>query len=450
MLRRMLFSLAVLFILLPVNSLPIFQKSQKLEPFSSREFKSLASQSSTEYWAVLIGVGKYANHPDEDRPSMLQAVNDFYELLLESEYWEESHIKILKAEECTAVNIINALRWLDEMDDENDISLIYIATHGIQGPDIPPFDERDGKDEYLVTYWGFEYPITCIWDDELNFFLSRLDSQGIAVIIDSCHSGGIGDCSSLNWNEEFLNNIKGEGRVILMSCAENELSYGSYFSKYIIEGLQGYADLNADAQCSAEEAFEYAEPKILELAEEWDVEWHPQIYDSYDGELILTEAKITDRIDQQQTQEDGWGYDIHYNQWLAQSFIPSLSYLTRIRLKLFTTTDAKTEIEVSIKESLTGDDLVAMQRQMKGEGDEEWIEFDFDDISVTPGKTYYIICKTQDKGTSHSYCYCWYFAWKEEGRRGPYQYGKAYFSTNQGENWNAIPDDDFCFITYGR
>lgn len=173
----------------------------------------------TEYWAVLIGAGIYDSHSDENRPSMLRAADEMHDLLLQSDYWQEDHIKVLKGKECTAVNIVEALRWLDEKDDENDISLVYITTHGFKGPDIPPFDESDGKDEYLATYWGFEYPVTCIWDDELNFLLSRLDSKGVAVIIDSCHSGGVGDSfSETEWIKGFAEDIQGNGRVILMSC----------------------------------------------------------------------------------------------------------------------------------------------------------------------------------------------------------------------------------------
>lgn len=138
---------------------------------------------------------------------------------------------------------------------------------------VPPFDESDGKDE------------TCIWDDELNFLLNKLDSKGVAVIIDSCHSGGFSDTTK--WMKGFADDIERKGRVILMSCGEEELSYGSYFTDYIIEGLEG-ADFNNDGMCSAEEAFGYAEPKILDIAKQLDVEWHPQIYDDYEGELNLT------------------------------------------------------------------------------------------------------------------------------------------------------------------
>ncbi|MGC9308914.1 MAG: caspase family protein, partial [Thermoplasmatota archaeon] len=223
-----------------VVEVDIEQSSKDMDNEARSSVQSSHEGDETEYWAVLMAVGEYAGHPNENRPSMLTAIDNLYETLLLSEHWQNDHIKVLKGRECTAVNIVEALRWLADNDDENDVSLVYITTHGIQGPDLPPFDESDGKDEYLVTYYGFEKPYTCIWDDELNFLLSRLDSKGVAVIIDSCHSGGIGDSINHNaWAQEFATDIQGTGRVVLMSCGEDELSYGSYFTNYITEGLEG-------------------------------------------------------------------------------------------------------------------------------------------------------------------------------------------------------------------
>ena len=36
----------------------------------------------TEYWALLVAVGVYAENPEQDRPLMLEEVDDLYDLLL--------------------------------------------------------------------------------------------------------------------------------------------------------------------------------------------------------------------------------------------------------------------------------------------------------------------------------------------------------------------------------
>ncbi len=254
----------------------------------------------TEYWALLVAAAVYADDPQQNRPLMLEEVDDFYELLLESPWWSEDHIKVIKGEDATVTNIFEGLRWLDEKEDSNDISLFYITTHGFPlGYDIPPLDEADGTDEALMSFWGFAYPTNIIWDDEINFMLNRLDSFGVCMIVDSCYAGGFNDPpdwkqdgntistdlktddsqNAKDWIEGFAEDVQGQGRVVLMASCEDEVSYSGGFAPYLIDGLRGYGDTNQDGIISAEEAFYYTEPRT--------VRQHPTMYDGFEGELPL-------------------------------------------------------------------------------------------------------------------------------------------------------------------
>ena len=259
------------------------------------------ANEGTEYWALLVAVGVYADDPQQNRPLMLEEVDDLYEVLLESEVWSEDHIRVIKGEDATISNIILGLRWLDRMEDSDDFSLVFITTHGYPlGQDVPPIDEEDGTDEALVSYWGFTYPMLFLWDDELNFLLNRLESQGVCFIVDSCYAGGFNDppdwnrtnrmmypfstgdyeMSAKEWIEEFAEDIRGQGRVVLMASREDEVSFSGGFAPYLIDGLRGFADSNMDDIVSAEEAFYYTEPRTSNRQ-------HPTIYDGYEGELPL-------------------------------------------------------------------------------------------------------------------------------------------------------------------
>ncbi len=108
-------------------------KTDSLKKFSGSKEKIENFKSSlggTEYWALLVGVGVYLNHPDQDRPSMLKVVDDLREVLLNSPLWEEDHIHVLKGAKATTRNLIRELFWLIKNEDKNDMSLIYITTHG--------------------------------------------------------------------------------------------------------------------------------------------------------------------------------------------------------------------------------------------------------------------------------------------------------------------------------
>ena len=198
--------------------------------------------------------------------------------------------------------------------------------------DLPPKDEADGVDECLIMYYGFEDYNDKIVDDTLSFFFRFLKSEGLCVIIDSCYSGGFDDPININnlkikqtqtftekysnfdlikynslnkvneikkvnndlneknskvkeFTNEFTKDFAAPGRIVLMSCTEEEVSYGSYFSECLITGFNGWADFtgNHDGINSAEEAFEFARPLVILITGQ-----HPTIVDRYPGEFTVT------------------------------------------------------------------------------------------------------------------------------------------------------------------
>ena len=76
---------------------------------------------------------------------------------------------------------------------------------------------------------------------------------------------------------------------------------------------------------------------------------------------------------------------------------------------------------LSIREMLTGDDLTSVSKEsIEINQDFEWVEFDFPDIQVTPGDSYYIILKPDpdsDGGEGFNYI-AWAFGWKDFYEKG--------------------------------
>jgi len=506
-------------------------------------FEPTSVSEETEYWALLIAVGVYAGHPSEDRPTMLEDVEKLHEKLLVSDHWKDENIKLIKGEDATVLNIIKGLRWLDRMDDKDDFSLVYITTHGFPlSYDIPPFDEADKHDEALVSYRGFNHPWAIIWDDLLNLLLSLLNSEGVCVIIDSCYAGGFNDPPYFNnrmkgnimnadeWMHEFAEDIRGSGRVVLMSCSEDEVSYASVFTPILVKGLTGYADVNEDDLVSAEEVFDY----VVDYCNNYDM--HPTIYDDYSGDLQLTNVKYppfnpetpkgkvlgetnttysyssvtidpeggkicygwdwdgdyvvdewTDFVDSntyvntlhswqkegtynikvkakdEQGLESDWSKHIvvlmssnHIPDqrqtilgggrislggfWVAQTFIPSFDTLSKVELAL----DSygwgdPSPLHLYIRDDLSGNNLAESSRvvpEMKV-GEYAWFSFDFDDIEVVPGKTYYIVC---EENSDWGYDWRWY--------SDCYPLGEVFYS-DDGNTWHS-EDFDCCFVTWAK
>ena len=263
--------------------------------------------SETEYWGLLFAVGEYKDHPEQNRLSMLYAVDELYDVLVDAPEWESEHIHLITGQYATGINLIKGLIWLIKNEDSNDYVLIYLTTHGSPlidqnklPVDLPPKDEIDGADEILLMYDGFSNPYAFIWDDLLNFLLSFLEAKGVCLIVDSCFSGGFNDYpffgnghqryNTETYSKEFAGELATQKRVVLMSSEEDTYSYGSQFSNYLIEGLAGKADNtlpygNFDGINSAEESFEYAQDLVDQNGYG---NQHPTILDLYPGDFPVT------------------------------------------------------------------------------------------------------------------------------------------------------------------
>jgi VCBS repeat-containing protein len=150
-----------------------------------------------------------------------------------------------------------------------------------------------------------------------------------------------------------------------------------------------------------------------------------------------------DEVDQEQTQ-DNYNFIVYDDRWGAQSFKPTLGTLTRIELYMQRRGNPPNNVVVSIRESLTGEDLVVIYKSPSEiPSTVDWVEFDFEDISVTPGNTYYIVLRTTGGNSLNSYI--WKF-----GYNTPYTDGEMWYSSNAGSSWTRYPQYDFCFRTYGR
>jgi len=293
------FFIFLILVLSTFSILPI--KGVKNDSFSDKNGISQPTKTLgdgiTNYWALIVGVNEYAEVYNNER--IIEKVNELKGALLKSPTWSEDNIKIITGKNATVRNIIKGLRWLDSNEDLDDICFLYIDAVGYQANfDFPPRDEADGRDEVLITYWGMCLLYANILDDTLNFFLNRLESKGTAIIIDSNHAAGFNDNL---WNntlrnspflypyiknslEKFGKELRKNGRVLIMSCEEDDYKgYPYRFTTYLIDAFRGFGDINQDKIITAEEVYTYIKlrmDKWLQI---------PILYDDFEGELPLLE-----------------------------------------------------------------------------------------------------------------------------------------------------------------
>ena len=96
-----------------------------------------------------------------------------------------------------------------------------------------------------------------------------------------------------------------------------------------------------------------------------------------------------DFLDQQQTEDCGYSRYFSDKNWIAQGFTPTLNVLTRVELQWDKIGNPANDFDiyVGIKKELDSEDLTICSVDVNQiQGLDQWIEFDFPDIIVTPGE----------------------------------------------------------------
>jgi len=209
---------------------------------------ALAEEPKPEGWAVIIGVTERQypfcmfdkewnvypvgiKHPDDDARDLALQLSPII---------GEDHINLLLNNEATNADIYYAIQWLAERAGADDTVLFYFSGHSAP--------------QNLACYDNL------ILDWQLADWLDKLHSQNVVVILDTCYAGS------------FRKELGRNGRIVLMGCQsdessleDRELKHG-VFTHYILQAFSDFnaADTNHDYKLSAEEIFEYAEPKTIE------------------------------------------------------------------------------------------------------------------------------------------------------------------------------------------
>jgi Caspase domain len=212
-------------------------------------------------WAVLIGINEY-----QQWPKLQYAVNDArsVEKLVKGLGFDEI-IMILDAD-ATRQRILRVLG--DELyakTQDDDRVFIFFAGHG-QTQDLP----TGGKDGYIVPVDGDlnDYYSTAISMQQLQGLADRIRAKHMFYAMDACFSGLL-----LRLRGEALNNRPVDlttalARQVLTAGGEGEMvsEIGGHglFTKALMSGLAGAADLNNDGNITASELYHYITPQVRE------------------------------------------------------------------------------------------------------------------------------------------------------------------------------------------
>jgi uncharacterized caspase-like protein len=176
----------------------------------------------------------------------------------------ENQIEILVDESATRENILKSMRTIFLKADENDVIILYFSGHGLEGCFLP------------VDFDGYNNKLR---HDEVLKLFKESKAKHKLCIADACHSGSMqfgqglaakGPASvSLKRFYQAFEDTDG-GVALMMSSKSEELSLEDHglrqgvFTYYVLQGLKGKADNNADKLVTISELYNYVYKNVRE------------------------------------------------------------------------------------------------------------------------------------------------------------------------------------------
>lgn len=234
-----------------------------------------AGEFRGQRWALVIGISEYADARIPDLNFADQDADAIAEFLRTPQAgqggFRDSNLLLIKNEEATYQNIRTAIRsWLRQSTPD-DVIYVFIAGHGLPDPDRP-------TDLYLLPHDARldNLAATAIPMEDFQRDLDRLESRATVVLADACHSAGVGtglrSLGSNPINDIFLDRMSvGRGGLVTITSSQpDEISkedeaFGDghgVFTYYLLQGLQGAADINADRIVDVGEMFDFVQDGV--------------------------------------------------------------------------------------------------------------------------------------------------------------------------------------------
>ena len=217
-------------------------------------------------YAVVVGISQYQNMPDRGLQFADRDAESIYSILISPEggNFRAENVHKLIGPQATLAGLRRELEvWLPSAAGEQDRVLIYFAGHGFVAGGKAYLAPHD-LDPARIASTG--YPM-----DALGKVVgSSIKARYKILLTDACHSGAIAPDATAALNRNLLDLDR--SLFSLTASRDRESSFESaewggghgIFTYYVVKGLEGEADSNADGIVTADELGEYARRNVRE------------------------------------------------------------------------------------------------------------------------------------------------------------------------------------------
>jgi tetratricopeptide (TPR) repeat protein len=205
-----------------------------------------ANQPVRDKWALVVGVGTFADPKVPRLKFATKDAQDFYNYLVHDANFARDHVRLLLDDKATRRRIMSELgsKFLARLAQPDDLIVLFFSTHGspsqmdIRGRNYVVAYDSDPEDLFAT---GIEM------QKILESIQNRVLSNRVLLVMDACHSGGAdpnakGMLRVGNFDAQAL--AEGSGQMVICSSLPDEQSWESrryqngVFTKQLLEGLR--------------------------------------------------------------------------------------------------------------------------------------------------------------------------------------------------------------------
>jgi WD40 repeat protein len=169
--------------------------------------------------------------------------------------------RVVTNEQATRAGILKTLLWLRTQMGPKDVAVISYSGHG----------ERDDKGHFAMLPVDFDadkFAETTVSGQELKKELAQTHGK-VLVLLDACHSGAIG-----SFADDLTRILTDDDCGVAVMCAamsrqtageSAKIGHG-FFTKAVLEGLQGAADYDKDGKVDLTELDLYVSRRVRQLS----------------------------------------------------------------------------------------------------------------------------------------------------------------------------------------
>jgi WD40 repeat protein len=216
--------------------------------------------------ALVIGIGTYRDKNIRKLEYSESDASKFVDALTDTQIGNipKENVTTLIGSNATQNTINTKIKKLAGQTKTGETLIVYFSGHGTPSSDgeawLLPWDaDQDDLPSSVVSLSSLQ--------------ATRTEGGNLILILDSCFSGGtsgksIDDPNAKPFGVQIKQTVPTGSVTVLSASSGNQTSFesrtrgGGLFTSYLIEGLTGKADTNADGTITLEEAFRYAKPKV--------------------------------------------------------------------------------------------------------------------------------------------------------------------------------------------